>query len=139
MWIQRQFDPVALGDPEQLATIQRKVAEFYDWVRPLIERRRETPADDLISSLIVAEEQGDRLSDVELENLVLNVLVGGVDTTQSQLAHAIRLLAEHPEQWAALRADPEGLAPRAAEEALRYEPITPFTARMPSRRSRSTA
>ena len=36
MWIQRQFDPIALGDAEQLATIQRKVAEFYDWVRPLI-------------------------------------------------------------------------------------------------------
>src|SRR4051795_2573929 len=130
MWIQRQFDPIALADAEQLATIQRKVAEFYAWVRPLIARRRGTPSDDLISSLIVAEEEGERLSDVELENLVLNVLVGGVDTTQSQLAHAIRLLAERPEQWAALRADPEGLAPRAAEEALRYEPITPLTARM---------
>jgi cytochrome P450 len=130
MWIQRQFDPIALSDSEQLATIQLKAAEFYDWVRPLIARRRGTPADDLISSLIVAEEQGERLSDVELENLVLNILVGGVDTTQSQLAHAIRLLAERPEQWAALRADPEQLAPRAAEEALRFEPITPVTARM---------
>jgi cytochrome P450 len=130
MWIQRQFDPIALSDPEQLATIQRKTAEFYEWVRPLIARRRGTPGDDLISSLIEAEEAGERLSDVELENLVLNILVGGVDTTQSQLAHAIRLLAERPEQWAALRADPDGLAPRAAEEALRYEPITPITARM---------
>jgi cytochrome P450 len=130
MWIQRQFDPIALGDPEQLATIQLKVAEFYAWVRPLIAERRGTPADDLISTLIGAEEQNERLSDAELENLVLNILVGGVDTTQSQLAHAIRLLAQRPDQWAALRADPEGLAPRAAEEALRYEPITPVTARM---------
>lgn len=130
MWIQRQFDPLALGDPEQLATIQRKTGEFYEWVRPLIARRRGTPADDLISSLILAEEEGERLDDAELENLVLNILVGGVDTTQSQLAHAVRLLAERPEQWAALRADPEGLAPRAAEEALRFEPITPLTARM---------
>jgi cytochrome P450 len=130
MWIQRQFDPLALGDAEQLATIQRKAGEFYAWVRPLIARRRGTPADDLISSLILAEEQGERLSDVELENLVLNILVGGVDTTQSQLAHAVRLLAERPEQWAALHADPDGLAPRAAEEALRFEPITPLTARL---------
>ena len=60
---------------------------------------------------------------------MLNVLIGGVDTTQSQLAHAIRLLAEHPDQWAALRADPS-LAAGAVEEALRYEPITPFTARI---------
>ena len=62
-------------------------------------------------------------------NLVLNVLIGGVDTTQSQLAHAIRLLAEHPDQWDALHADPS-LAAGAVEEALRYEPITPFTARI---------
>ena len=96
----------------------------------MIAHRRGTPGDDLISSLILAEEEGERLSDVELENLVLNILVGGVDTTQSQLAHAIRLLAERPEQWAALRDDPDGLAPRAAEEALRYEPITPLTARV---------
>lgn len=129
-WIQRQFDPIALSDPAQRSTIEEKVQEFYEWVRPLIVRRRDTPADDLISALITAEESGDRLSDVELENLVLNVLVGGVDTTQSQLAQAIRLLAERPGQWAALHADPEGLAPAAAEEALRYEPITPFTARI---------
>jgi len=130
MWIQRQFDPVALSDPETLARIDAKVGEFYAWVRPLIAHRRTTPADDLISSLIAAEEEGDSLSDVELENLVLNVLVGGVDTTQSQLAQAVALLAERPDQWAALRADPDELAPAAAEEALRYEPITPFTARM---------
>jgi cytochrome P450 len=130
MWIQRQFDAIALGDPEQRATIDAKVAEFYAWVRPLIAHRRTTPSDDLISTLIRAEEEGERLSDVELENLVLNILVGGVDTTQSQLAHALRLLADHPDQWDALRADPDGLAPRAAEEALRYEPITPLTARV---------
>ncbi|MFA9400373.1 MAG: cytochrome P450 [Acidobacteriota bacterium] len=129
MWIQRQFDAIALSDPDTVATIQEKVAGFYAWVRPLIEKRRSTPSDDLISSLIATEEEGERLSDVELENLVLNVLVGGVDTTQNQLAHAIRLLAGHPEQWAALRDDPETLVPRAVQEALRFEPITPFTAR----------
>jgi cytochrome P450 len=131
VWIQRQFDPIALSDPPTLARIDAKVAEFYGWVRPLIERRRGEPGGgDLISRLIAAEAEGDRLSDEELENLVLNLLVGGVDTTQSQLAQAIRLLAERPEQWAALRADPEALAPRAAEEALRFEPITPLTARL---------
>ena len=62
-------------------------------------------------------------------NLVLNVLVGGVDTTQSQLAHALRLFAEHPDQWGRLAREPE-LAPPAVEEVLRYEPITPFTARI---------
>src|SRR5205085_10386299 len=86
--------------------------------------------EDLITDLNQAEEQGDKLSHEELRNLVLNILVGGVDTSQSQLAHAVRLLALHPEQWRALQADPEGLALPAVEEALRYEPITPFTARI---------
>jgi cytochrome P450 len=62
-------------------------------------------------------------------NLVLNVLAGGVDTTQSQLAHGVRLFADHLEQWALLGTNPE-LAPKAVEEILRMEPITPFTARI---------
>jgi cytochrome P450 len=62
-------------------------------------------------------------------NLVLNVLVGGVDTTQSQLAHALRLFAANPDQWQLLAERPE-LAPAAVEEVVRYEPITPFTARL---------
>ena len=128
-WIQRQFDPIALSDAETLATIQRKVGEFYAWVDPLIEQRRTTPADDLITTLIRTEEEGEKLSDQELRNLVLNILVGGVDTTQSQLSHMMRLLAGKPDQWRALRADPDELVPRAVSEALRFEPITPFTAR----------
>ena len=127
-WIQRQFDPPVLMS--ERPRIERAVEEFYAYAGELLELRRRTPGDDLISQLIAAEQEGDRLSDVELVNLVLNVLIGGVDTTQSQLAHALRLLAGEPEQWAALRADPERLAPAAVEEALRHEPITPFTARI---------
>jgi len=126
-WIQKQFDAASMASDR--AGIERAVEEFYDYARELVQARREDPGDDLISTLIAAEEAGDKLSDVECINLVFNVLAGGVDTTQSQLAHAIRLLAEHPEQWAALRADPS-LASAAVEEALRYEPITPFTARI---------
>jgi cytochrome P450 len=126
--IQRQFDPTSLmGEREQ---IEQAVTEFYEYEDRLIAARRNDPGDDLISVLIKAEEAGDRLSDDELRNLVLNILVGGVDTSQSQLAHAVRLLAEHPAQWEVLRGDPRGLAPVAVEEALRFEPITPFTARI---------
>jgi cytochrome P450 len=126
--IQRQFDPTSLmAEREQ---IEQAVAEFYEYEDRFIAARRRAPGDDLISVLIKAEEAGDRLSDDELRNLVLNILVGGVDTSQSQLAHAVRLLATHPDQWEALRSDPRGLAGAAVEEALRYEPITPFTARI---------
>jgi cytochrome P450 len=126
-WIQRQFDAVSMTNERE--GIEQAVQEFYEYAEALVRARRSDPRDDLISKLIEAEEQGDRLSDVECINLVFNVLVGGVDTSQSQLAHAIRLLAEHPDQWRLLAQRPE-LADQAVEEALRYEPITPFTARI---------
>src|SRR5205807_8599516 len=127
-WIQRQFDATSLMTERE--QIEQAVAEFYAYEDELIAARRPAPGDDLITALIQAEDAGDRLSHDELRNLVLNILVGGVDTSQSQLAHAVRLLAEHPDQWEALRADPQGLALAAVDEAIRYEPIAPFTARM---------
>jgi cytochrome P450 len=125
-WIQRQFGMKVLEEREQ---IEQAVVEFYAYAGELLGRRRVDPADDLVSTLIQAEEAGDKLDDVELLNLVLNVLVGGVDTTQSQLAQALRLFAEHPDQWELLAGNPL-LAPQAVEEVVRFEPITPFTARI---------
>src|ERR671914_590275 len=125
--IQRQFDPHSLTHERD--AIERACAEFYEWAGALIERRRDEQGDDLISTLIAASHEGDSLDDAECMNLVLNVLVGGVDTTQSQLAHGLRIFADHPDQWALLAEQPE-LAPAAVEELLRFEPITPFTARL---------
>jgi cytochrome P450 len=127
-WIQRQFDAASLAG--ERAAIEDAVVDCYAYVEALIDARRADPRQDLITDLIAAESEGDRLSRDELRNLVLNILVGGVDTSQSQLAHAIRLLALAPDQWEALRADPRELALAAVDEALRYEPITPFTARI---------
>jgi cytochrome P450 len=129
-WIQRQFDAASMAS--ELDAIDQAVREFYEYAEALVSERRNDPGDDLISMLIEAQDPAHppaRLSDVECINLVFNVLVGGVDTTQSQLAHAVRLLAENPQQWQALVNDP-GLAGAAVEEALRFEPITPFTARI---------
>jgi len=124
--IQRQF---ASNLHEERELIEQAVVEFYAYAGELLAERRRTPGEDLISSLLAAEAEGDHLSDVECVNLVLNILIGGVDTTQSQLAHALRLFAMHPEQWSALARDPD-LAAHAVEEVLRFEPITPFTARI---------
>jgi cytochrome P450 len=127
-WVQRQFDgPTLMAHRDR---VEQACAELYDYLHALLRAKRAAPGDDLISRLIAEEQRGDRLSDVELVNLVLNVLVGGVDTTQSQLAQIVRLLAEHPDQWALVRDDPATHVPRAVEEALRFEPITPFTARI---------
>lgn len=126
-WFQRQFDPIAIL--EHRDEVERAIVEFHDYAGALIESRRADPGDDLISTLLSATHEGDRLSEDECLNLVMNVFAGGVDTTQAQLAHGIRLFAEHPGQWQLLREEP-GLVPRAVEEILRFEPITPFTARM---------
>jgi cytochrome P450 len=125
--IQGQFDPVKMATI--LPEIERASEEFVAYTRALIAARRGNAREDLISELIAAEEEGDRLTEDECIHLVSAVLVGGVDTTQAQLAHGIRLFATHPEQWAKLREDP-GLAEAATEEVLRYEPITPLTARI---------
>jgi cytochrome P450 len=117
--IQQQFDPVKVQT--ELPELERAAAEFVDYTRGLMREREAAPRDDLISELLPAGEEG--------VHLVSAILVGGVDTTQSQLAHGIRLFASHREQWRLLAGDPS-LAPAAAEEVLRHEPITPFTARI---------
>jgi cytochrome P450 len=125
--VQRQFDIRALAT--QVPEIERAVTELQGYVEALLRQRRAEPGDDLITALLAAEDQGDRLSHPECVNLVLNVIAGGIDTTQAQLSHALRLFAAHPRQWQRLRADP-GLTARAVDEVLRAEPITPFTARI---------
>jgi cytochrome P450 len=125
--IQRQFDVQALAT--QVPEIERAAVEVYDYVEQLLSHRRAEPGEDLLTALLTAEEAGDRLSHAECVNLVLNVIAGGIDTTQAQLSHALRMFAARPDQWEALRQQPE-LVGRAVEEVLRAEPITPFTARI---------
>src|SRR5947209_1176124 len=92
--IQRQFASNLL---EERAEIEEACAEFYAYADELLEHRRRTPSDDLISSLLAAEQDGDRLSDVECVDLLLNVLIGRGDRTQSQVAQAVHLVALHPQ------------------------------------------
>jgi cytochrome P450 len=126
-WVQRQFDIRALSTSRD--DIERAVIEVQDYVAALLESRRAAPAEDLISELLATRDDTDRLSAAECLQLVVNLLAGGIDTTSAQLAHAIRLFAAHPDQWALLADDP-GLAARAVDEVLRFEPVTPFTARI---------
>ena len=125
--LQSQFDAIALTTRRE--ELEQAAVEFDAYVEQLVSERRESPGDDLASRLITAEEEGDRLSPEECKNLVRDALNGGIDTTQSQLAHGVRLLADHPDQWRRL-GDDASLAPEAAEEVLRFEPVAPFTTRI---------
>ncbi len=92
------------------------------YLEDMIARRRHTLTDDVISDLIRAEDDGDRLTHDELVMLAATLLAAGTDTTRNQLAAAVQVLADHPEQWALLAAHPE-LAPNAVHELMRYCPI----------------
>jgi cytochrome P450 len=125
--LQSQFDAIALATRRE--ELEAAAVEFDAYVEGLVTERRGDLGDDLVSRLIAAEEEGDRLSHEECVGLVRDALNGGIDTTQSQLAHGVRLFADHRDQWALLGAEPER-APAAAEEVLRFEPVAPFTTRI---------
>jgi cytochrome P450 len=102
-----------------LPVIERARTELYDYVCHMIDDRRQHPTDDLLSTLIVIEESGDRLSTDELAMWAQAILMAGTDTTRNQLACCLALFATYPDQWSTLVSRPE-LAPRAVEESMRY-------------------
>lgn len=98
------------------------------YIDGMLADRRNALTDDLISELIRAEEDGDRLNAEELRMLVAALLMGGTDTTRHQLAAAVHVLADHPDQWALLGKHPE-LAVNAVEELIRHSPALFVTLR----------
>lgn len=86
----------------------------------IINRRRHNTG-DLISDLLRAEADGDRLTRDELLMLTATLLTAGIDTTRNQLAASVQVLCEHPDQWALLADHPE-LAAAAVEETMRHSP-----------------
>jgi cytochrome P450 len=115
----RAFSPVI--DDALRTELERAITNLDDYVARLIDERRRTSGDDLLSQLIAAEEDGDRLSVAELIAMVENLLFAGHDTTRGLLSIAIPLLCRHPEQLDRIRRDPLRLA-ATVEEILRYEP-----------------
>jgi cytochrome P450 len=106
-------------------------AELDAYLEEMLAQRRDHLTDDLISDLIRAEDEGDRLSHRELLMLAATLLAAGTDTTRNQLAAAVYYLHDHPDQWALLGARPE-LAGKAVHELMRYSPIVFALVRMAS-------
>ena len=98
--------------------IMTALAGLYGYFGALIEIKRAQPADDLMSALIAARDEDDRLSEHELTVMCCTVLIGGHETTANQINLSLLLLSDHPGEVAKLRADPE-LIPAAVEELLR--------------------
>ncbi|EPH43870.1 putative Cytochrome [Streptomyces aurantiacus JA 4570] len=114
----RSLEPVA--DPAVMQAIEAADAEMAEITAEMIEWKRRNPADDLMTALIEAEEDGDKLSDDELVAQIELLYIAGHETTVNLLANGTLALLRHPDQLAALRADP-ALMPNAIDELLRYD------------------
>ncbi|MFL6117561.1 MAG: cytochrome P450 [Catenulispora sp.] len=103
--------------------MQAASAELLHYLSAQIEARRREPGADLLTALIEAREDGERLSEPELLYTPYILLIGGYETTATLLADSLLTLDRHPEQFALLRERPE-LVPNAVEELLRYVRIS---------------
>lgn len=112
----------ATGDSYTLDDVFQALDSIRAYMGELLEQRRTAPRDDLLSVLVTAHDVEDRLSEKELLDLAVGVLITGYETTSDQISNFTYLLLTRPHLAAQLRADP-GLVPQAVDELLRYVPL----------------
>ena len=125
----KSLDP-AIGQPDDV--IARRVKAVQDsraYFRALAAERRKNPGSDLLSALIAAEDEGDKLSEGELLSTCTLLLIAGHETTVNLIGNGVLQLLRHPDELARFRADP-GLAPGVVEEVLRFDPPVQFDGRI---------
>ena len=125
----RSLDPVEALPPDVQAQREETFGNFEAYFTKLVAERRADPQDDLISELIAAEDEGNKLSESELIGTCSLLLIAGHETTVNLVGNGMLALLRHPEQLAKLRDDPS-LAECAVEEVLRYDPPVQFTGRI---------
>ena len=114
-------------DPAQMEAAFTAMGQYLGG---LIAAKRAEPADDLMTALIAARDERDRLSERELVTLCIGLLVGGHETTANQINMFLLTLLHHPEELARLRAEPESV-PQAVEELMRFTQLGEAAAGMP--------
>jgi cytochrome P450 len=128
-WADDFFKLFSWNVPEHETAILTAWQELDDYIDDMVARRRESLTGDLISEMIRAEDDGDKLSSDELRMLAAGILMAGTDTTRNQVAAAIDVFCDHPEQWELLAEQPE-LAMKAVEELMRFCPVVYGAMRM---------
>jgi cytochrome P450 len=118
-------------DPEVQAAVDAGYREFEDYIAGAIEWKRKNLADDMLSALIQAESEGERLSPEELISQVLLIYVAGHETTVNLISGGTLALLQNPDQAALLRNSPD-LDANAVEELLRYDSPVHHTSRIVS-------
>ena len=111
----RSTDPT----PEKALAVDQAQINFFNYFKDLVAERRKNLGDDLVSLLIRAESDGERLNELELIGALQMLIQAGHETTGNLISNGMYTLLSHPDQYARLRADP-GLVPTAVEEMLRF-------------------
>lgn len=114
---------------DEIDEIEVAAAELRDYSRELIAARRAEPADDLVTGLLAAEIDGERLDDDEVVATISGFIFAGAETTRNQLMELVLAFAEHPDAWRRVQAD-DDLVPGAVEEVLRHRGIVPGLTRV---------
>lgn len=114
--------------PNLVSEIEAATVELGDYISEVLKARETDPGEDILSIMVQAREEGDRLSHEELWNLALMLAFAGVDTTRNQLGLGMSMFANHPGQWEALAADPS-LDMAAATEVMRMRPTITWVSR----------
>jgi cytochrome P450 len=126
-------DVAATLDPQTAATAQAQThaAELAltGYLQDLVHERRTHPDESILSALIAAEEEGDRLSSREVVSTALLLLIAGFETTVNLIGNGAVALLGDPASWNRLRQDP-ALVPATIEETLRYDSPVQMTSRI---------
>ncbi|MEY2610371.1 MAG: hypothetical protein RLZZ128_1020 [Actinomycetota bacterium] len=112
-------DLFATGGEEIRSEVEHAVVEWNDYIMTKVHERRGGDGQDLVSLVVNAEWEGQRLSDIDVMFETMLVLVGGDETTRHVISGGVAALLQHPDQMARLRSDPP-LLPTAIEEMLRW-------------------
>lgn len=114
------FQKGIIGDAEAITHMHQTIAEMRDYLQAIIADHRHTPQDDIIGSMLTAEDQGQILSDEEIVATCVLLLFAGHETTMNLIGNGTLALLLHPDQYAQLRDNPD-LVPAAIDEFLRYD------------------
>lgn len=122
--INRLFEKGGTMTVDSAMAAQDSLYEMRDYIEKLSVLKRENPTDDIVSKLVTAEADADKLSIGELVSTCVTFFVAGHETTTNLIGNGMLALLQHPEQMQALKADSSRINP-AIEEMLRYDPSVP--------------
>jgi cytochrome P450 family 103 len=107
--------------PDEILEAEAACRQSRDYVERTLDDRRRSPRDDFLSDFLTKAEAAGELSPLEIIFQIVQLIIGGTDTTRVAIVMQVALLLEHRDQWDAVCRDP-ALIPNAVEEALRFEP-----------------